>query len=80
MPNVKQKIGNTIITAKRYWSAPAKGNYVPYKEIVSLGLAGFGVHWTATLAGNIGLDAANFIVGASIGLKFTEMHIPSVCR
>ena len=44
MPNVKQKIGNTITTAKRYWSAQAKGNYIPYKEIVSLDLAGFGVH------------------------------------
>lgn len=69
MPDIKQKIGDAVATAKRYWSAPVKGNYVPYKEIVSLGLAGFGVHWTTTLASNIGLDAANFLVGASIGLK-----------
>ena len=75
MPNVKQKIGNTVTTAKRYWKSPAKGNYVPYKEIVSLGLAGFGVHWTTTLASNIGLDAANFLVGASIGLKPLDLSI-----
>lgn len=75
MPNVKQKIGNTITTAKRYWSNPAKDNYVPYKEIVSLGLAGFGVHWTKTLATVIGLDASNFLVGASIGLKPLDLSI-----
>ena len=36
-------------------------------------MAGFGVHWTSTLASTIGLDAANFIVGASIGLQ--PMHL-----
>ena len=67
------KIKSLISTAKQYWDKPAEGNYVPYKEIVNLGVAGFGVHWTSTLASTIGLDAANFLVGASIGLQ--PMHL-----
>lgn len=69
MSALKQKINDVISFAKMYWNTPAKGNYVPYKEIVNVGIAGFGVHWASSLASTIGLDAANFLVGASIGLK-----------
>ena len=67
------KINNLIRNIKQYWNSPAEGNYIPYKEVVNIGVAGFGVHWTSTLASTIGLDAANFIVGASIGLQ--PMHL-----
>ena len=30
---------------------------MPYKEVATIGAAGFGVHWTSTLASTIGLDA-----------------------
>ncbi len=69
------KVKNGIQTAKKYWSVPAKGNYIPYKEVVSLSGAGFGVYWTILLASAIGLDASNFIVGASIGIKPTDLYI-----
>ena len=69
------KIKSLISTAKKYWDNPAEGNYVPYKEIVNLGAAGFGIHWASTLANAIGLSAANFIVGASIGLQPVHLQI-----
>ncbi len=69
------KVKNGIQTAKKYWSVPAKGNYIPYKEVASLSGAGFGVYWTILLASAIGLDASNFIVGASIGIKPTDLYI-----
>ena len=69
------KAKNAISTIKSYWSVPAKGNYIPYKEIASLSGAGFGVHWTLLLATTIGLDASNFIVGASIGLKPMDLYV-----
>lgn len=65
----RQKAVNLISVAKQYWHTPAKGNYVPYKEVVAFGAAGFGVHWVTLLASTIGLDASNFLVGASIGLE-----------
>ncbi len=67
------KITSLINNIKKYWNTPAEGNYVPYKEVVTIGVAGFGVNWTSTLASAIGLSANNFIVGASIGLQ--PMHL-----
>ncbi len=67
------KINVLLNTVKKYWNTPAEGNYVPYKEIVNIGVAGFGVNWTSTLASAIGLSASNFLVGASIGLQ--PMHL-----
>lgn len=69
------KAKNTIRTVKEYWSIPPKGNYIPYKEVASLSGAGFGVYWTTLLASTIVLDASNFLVGASIGLKPMDLQI-----
>ncbi len=69
------KINELLTQFKKYWNTPAEGNYVPYKEVVQIGTAGFGVHWTSTLASTIGLSASNFLVGASIGLKPMDLQI-----
>ena len=69
------KAKKIIQNAKEYWSVPAKGNYIPYKEVASLSGAGFGVHWTTLLASAIGLDASNFLVGASIGLRPMDLSV-----
>lgn len=71
MGKIKSLIGNI----KQYWNTPAEGNYVPYKEIANLGVAGFGIHWASTLANAIGLSASNFIVGASIGLQPVHLQV-----
>ena len=60
---------------KQNWNEPATGNYVPYKEVATIGAAGLGVHWTSTLAYTRGLDASNFLVGASIGLQPLHLSI-----
>lgn len=72
---LKEKAKEIISIGKKYWNTPAKGNYVPYKEVATLGAAGFGVHWTMSLPSVIGLDAANFLVGASIGLKPLDLSV-----
>lgn len=69
------KAKNLFNTAKEYWSVPPKGNYIAYKEVASLSGAGFGVHWLTLLASAIGLNAGNFLVGASIGLKPMDLQI-----
>ncbi len=70
-----QKAKDTIGVAKKYWHDPPKGNYVPYKEIMNLSGAGFGVHWLTLLASTIALSASNFLVGACIGLKPMDLQI-----
>ncbi len=70
-----QKAKDTLQLAKEYWTVPPKGNYIPYKEVASLSGAGFGVYWTTLLAGTIGLNASNFLVGASIGLRPMDLQV-----
>ena len=74
-PTLKSKTKDFIGTAKKYWNAPAKGDFVSYKEIGHLSGAGFGVYWATLLASTIGLNAGNFLVGASIGLKPVDLQI-----
>lgn len=69
------KAKNVFHTAKEYWTVPPKGNYIPYKEVASLSGAGFGVYWTTLLASAIGLNASNFLVGASIGLRPMDLQV-----
>lgn len=69
------KIKSLISNIKQYWNTPAEGNCVPYKEVVTIGIAGFGVNWTSHLASTIGLSASNFLVGASIGLQPMDLQI-----
>ncbi len=73
--SIVSKIKNTVGLAKKYWDVPPKGNYIPYKEVASLSGAGFGVYWTTLLASAIGLNASNFLVGASIGLRPMDLQI-----
>ncbi len=78
MGKLKSKINEGLSLAKKYWNSPAEGNYVSYKEVATIGMAGFGVHWTSTLSSAIGLSAANFLVGASIGLQPLDLSIMSI--
>ncbi len=73
--SLRSKVKSTIDTAKKYWSTPPEGNHVSYKEIGFLSGAGFGVHWATMLASTIGLNASNFLVGASIGLEPMDLQI-----
>ena len=73
--SLKAKVKSAATTVKEYWTTPPKGNYVPYKEVACLSGAGFGVHWFTTLSSVISLDASSFLVGASIGLKPTDLYI-----
>lgn len=69
------KIKHLVSNIKEHWNTPAEGNYVPYKEVATIGVAGFGVNWASHLASTIGLSASNFLVGASIGLQPMDLQI-----
>lgn len=75
---VVSKVKTVFKTAKEYWTEPPKGSYIPYKEVACISGAGFGVHWMTLLSSVIGLDASSFLVGASIGLKPTDLYTMSV--
>lgn len=73
--NLINKAKNTFQLAKEYWNVPPKGNYISCKEIASISGAGFGVHWLTVLASTISLNASNFLVGASIGLRPMDLQM-----
>lgn len=75
---IVSKAKNLFMTAKEYWTEPPKGNYIPYKEVAMLSGAGFGVYWMTLLSGTISLDASSFLVGASIGLRPTDLQIMAI--
>ena len=75
MADFKSNLKTKLDSFKEHWNTPAEGNYVSYKEMVDVGLAGFGVHWTSYLASSIGLSASNFLVGASIGIRPLHLQI-----
>ncbi|MBR6567439.1 MAG: MFS transporter [Clostridia bacterium] len=75
---IVSKAKKIIGTAKEYWTEPPKGNYIPYKEVACISGAGFGVHWMTLLSSVIALDASNFLVGASIGLKPTDLQVMAI--
>lgn len=76
MPNIKQKINDTVSLAKTYWKTPPKGNFIPYKEIACLGLGGFGAQWVVLLATSISLSANNYILGACF--QMDGMHLQTM--
>ncbi len=74
-PKIIKKAKDAVHTVKDYWSVPPKGKYISYKEVAALSGAGFGVNWTTLLASTIGLNASNFLVGASIGLRPMDLQV-----
>lgn len=73
---MKGKIGEFLQNAKKYWSEPAPGRNVPFKEIACYGVGGMGVYFATALASAIGLSAGNLIVGAS--LQIDPMHLQAM--
>lgn len=56
-----------------HWKRPGKGKYVPYKEILNLGLGGMGQQFVAQITGLLALGAGNTLLGATLGLQ--PMHL-----
>lgn len=75
---MREKVENFLNNAKKYWSEPAPGRHVPFKEIACYGVGGMGVHFATTLASAIGLSAGNFIVGASLQIDPVHLQVMSI--
>lgn len=67
------KIIDTAKNIAKYWSKPAEGKYVSYKEMLNLGVGGMGQQFTMLLGGCLALSAGNTLLGACIGIR--PMHL-----
>ncbi len=63
-----------ISKVKTYWKTPPLGNYMNFKEIVSLAGGGIGVKFIITCVAAVLLSATNVFVGNTIGIEPMNMY------
>ncbi len=67
--SVKSLVNGVFKDVTTHWNKPAHGNFVSYKEILSLGLGGMGNQFTMVLVGYLALNAGNTLLGSTIGIR-----------
>ena len=60
---------------KSYWKTPPKGRYIPYNEIVSLAVGGFGVRFIVWCLNQMILTVGNTLIGNTIGIPPRQIYI-----
>ena len=68
------KAKDVIGKVRTYWRTPPLGNYMNYKEIVSLSAGGMGVKFVITFVMAAIISANNAFVGNTIGVKPMQMY------
>lgn len=69
------KIGKLIANIRLHWNEPAKGNYMPYKEVLAYAGGGIGVKFLAVMATNMILSTTNVLIGNTIGIAPLDMYV-----
>ena len=67
-------VKDTFGKVRTYWRTPPLGNYMNYKEIVSLAGGGIGVKFVITFVMAAIISANNAFVGNTIGVKPMQMY------
>lgn len=65
----------SIKGVKTYWSAPAPGKYMPYKEILSYSGGGIGVYFVIDIVNKMLLSTSNVLIGNTIGIDSRHLYI-----
>ena len=84
---IKQKCRNGISKLKdtvsfvwtditTHWSKPARGNYVPYKEVLNYSIGGMGQNMLVYLLGFMALGVTNTLFASTIGIR--PMHLQTM--
>ena len=73
--NLKEKATGLISNVKEHWKTPAKGRYMPYKEIAAYAGGGIGAYFLINMGSNLLVSTTNMIVGAAIGVSPTHMYL-----
>lgn len=73
--NLVQKAKEGVSKARTYWKSPPLGNYMNYKEIVSLAGGGVGVKFIITCVQGVMLAVGNVFIGNTIGIKPMPMYV-----
>lgn len=63
-----------------HWNRPAKGNSVPYKEVLNYALGGMGQHMVTYLLAYMALSASNTLLGSTIGIRPLHLQYMSIAQ
>lgn len=74
MANLLNTAKSVIADVTTHWNKPAKGNYIPYKEVLNLGVGGMGQQFIILLAGCMALSASNTLLGATLSLRPLDLQ------
>lgn len=73
--NFKEKLTETLDSVKTYWKTPAKGRYMPFREIAAYSGGGIGAYMIITLGTACLLGTGNTLISSTLGVDATDMYI-----
>ncbi len=72
---IKNKLFSLFQSIKTNWKTPAKGRYIPFREIVSLAVGGIGVKFIMYCVSNMIISIGNVLIGNTIGIDPSAMYV-----
>ncbi len=63
-----------------HWNRPAKGNHVPYKELINYAVGGMGRNMVIYLLTYMALSASNTLLGSTIGIRPLHLQYMAIIQ
>ena len=73
--NLKEKASGLISNVKEHWKTPAKGRYMPYKEIAAYSGGGIGAYMIITMGSACLLATSSTLLSSTLGVDPMDMYI-----
>lgn len=73
--NLKEKATGLISNVKEHWKTPAKGRYMPFKEIAAYSGGGIGAYMIITMGSACLLSANNTLLSSTLGVDPLDMYV-----
>ncbi|MBO7179550.1 MAG: MFS transporter [Clostridia bacterium] len=73
--NLKEKATGLISNVKTHWKTPAKGRYMPYKEIAAYSGGGIGAYMIITMGSACLLATSSTLLSSTLGVDPMDMYI-----
>ena len=73
--NLREKLSDGLSKVKTYWKVPPLGNYMNYREILSLAGGGIGFKAIITCVEGMILSVGNNLIGNVIGIKPSALYV-----
>ncbi len=73
--NLKEKATGLVSNVKEHWKTPAKGRYMPFREIAAYSGGGIGAYMIITMGSACLLSSNNVLLSSALGIGATDMYI-----